>query len=189
MRTSILLSTWIVLGVCVWAAAQDRTAPARAGGRAPAVALSPDRDASAPPTPIPGVTDKLGLEEKRPSELLGDRFESETAGISFRPPAGSKAVRQSDQDHVIDYTDDDRGWILKVTRAKLAQPMPLQTIKTNTGERMGLLDYTVADIQKDFMSGSPRSRGGRSARPSSRRSERGRRPGAATAGSARSRSR
>jgi len=149
MRTSILLSTWIVLGVCVWAAAQDRTAPARAGGRAPAVALSPDRDASAAPTPIPGVTDKLGLEEKRPSELLGDRFESETAGISFRPPAGSKAVRQSDQDHVIDYTDDDRGWILKVTRAKLAQPMPLQTIKTNTGERMGLLDYTVADIQKE----------------------------------------
>jgi hypothetical protein len=112
------------------------------------VAVAPS-DGDATPTPIPGLTDKLGLDPKKPSALLGDAFESPVAGISFRPPAGSKAVKQTDQDHVVDYVDEDRHWILKVTRARLAQAMPLQSAKVKGADRVGLLDYTVQDVLKE----------------------------------------
>jgi hypothetical protein len=154
MRTTGLWAACILVGIGGgWAMGQDRSPlllPPAARPVAPAVAALPsDGAADSAPTPIPGLTDKLGLDQKKPSELLGDAFESPVAGISFRPPAGSKAVKQTDQDHVVDYVDDDRHWILKVTRARLAQPMALQSVKIKGGDRVGLLDYTVQDVLKE----------------------------------------
>src|SRR5690349_14217409 len=129
MRTTGLWAACILVGIgSGWAVGEDRpTVPAPAQ---PAVAVTPaDGAGDAAPTPIPGLTDKLGLDKKKPSELLGEIFESPVAGISFYPPAGSKLVKQTEVDHVVDYVDDDRHWILKVTRARLAQPMPLQSVK------------------------------------------------------------
>jgi hypothetical protein len=132
-----------------WAMGQNRPAAPGAARPEPAVLAPATDDAGAEPRPIPGLTDKLGLDTKKPGQLLGEPFENQVAGIVFRPPAGSKQVKQSDPDHVVDYVDDDRHWILKVTRARLAQPMALQSIKEQGRERMGLLDYTVADVLKE----------------------------------------
>jgi hypothetical protein len=101
------------------------------------------------PAPIPGVTDKLGLDPKTNDDLLGQPFESQTAGLAFRPPAGGKQIQKTDPDNVVEYVNDDKHWLLKVTRARLSKPMPLQTSKGKAGggaERIGLLDYTVQDI-------------------------------------------
>lgn len=151
MRTTGLLAACILAGIgSGWAMGQDRppVLSPPSGRPSPAVAVAPS-DGDSTPTPIPGLTDKLGLDPKKPSALLGDAFESPVAGISFRPPAGSKAIKQTDQDHVVDYVDEDRHWILKVTRARLAQAMPLQSAKVKGADRMGLLEYTVQDVLKE----------------------------------------
>ncbi len=49
--------------------------------------------------------------------LLGEPFESQTAGITFRPPAGGKQIQKTDPDNVVEYVNDDKHWLLKVTRA------------------------------------------------------------------------
>jgi hypothetical protein len=117
------------------------------------------------PKPLPGLTDRLGLDEPKISELLGDVFESPVAGLSFQPPANCKPTRSNEADHIVEYSNDDRHWLLKVTRARLAQPMPLQSIdvKDRVGEaadlkgaltkKIGLLDYTI----NDFMKGHPQA--------------------------------
>lgn len=146
MRRSAILFAWTVVG---WASCTLAQQPAPTPRPDPAIALSPTDSPDATPAPIPGLTDKLGLDTKKPGALLGEPYASQTAGISFSPPAGSKQVKQTDQDHIVDYVDEDRHWILKVTRARLAQPMPLQTIKEKGHDRMGLLDYTVSDVLKE----------------------------------------
>jgi hypothetical protein len=149
MRTSAIVLAWTLAGLASWTMAQERPAAPGSPRPEPALALSPAENADSTPTPIPGLTDKLGLDTKKASALLGDAYESQTAGLSFRPPAGSTQVRQTEQDHIVDFVDEERHWILKVTRARLAQPMPLQTIKEKGRDRMGLLDYTVSDVQKE----------------------------------------
>jgi hypothetical protein len=148
MRTTATWACFLIgLGASIGLAAEPRN-PAPAGGSvgAPTGQLrAPAED----PAPIPGLTDKLGLDQKRPSDLLGELFESQTGGIAFRPPAGCTEVRKGEEDHIVDLSNPDKRWLLKVTRARLAQPMPLQTVKDRAGDRMGLLDYTVADILKE----------------------------------------
>src|SRR5437762_9601497 len=145
MRTTAAWALFLIgLGASIGLAAEPRNPAAAAG--APAGQLrAPAED----PAPIPGLTDKLGLDQKRPSDLLGELFESQTGGIAFRPPLGCNEVRKGEEDHIVDLSNPDKRWLLKVTRARLAQPMPLQTIKDRAGDRMGLLDYTVADILKE----------------------------------------
>jgi hypothetical protein len=154
MRTTALWAACVLAGMGGWAMGQDR--PVAPAGPARPLAVAPSGVApsgvgavDSTPTPIPGLTDKLDLDPKKSSDLLGEPFESQVAGIVFRPPAGSKAVKQTDQDHVVDYVDEDRHWILKVTRARLAQGMALQSVKEAGRERVGLLDYTVADVLKE----------------------------------------
>src|SRR5690349_4448303 len=146
MRTT---ATWALFltafGASIGLAADPRT-PAPAGG---AGATGQLRAAGEDPAPIPGLTDKLGLDQKRPSDLLGDLYESQTGGIAFHPPLGCTEVRKGEEDHIVDLSNPEKRWLLKVTRARLAQAMPLQTIKDRAGDRMGLLDYTVADILKE----------------------------------------
>jgi hypothetical protein len=79
---------------------------------------------------------------------LGEPFESQTAGVTFRPPAGGKRIEKTDPDNVVEFVNDDKRWLLKVTRARLSQAMPLQTVKGKGVERVGLLDYTVQDVLK-----------------------------------------
>lgn len=123
-------------------------------------APAPARSNTEEPTPIPGLTDKLGLDARSSSSsslggagvadgLLGEPFESQTAGITFRPPVGGKRIEKTDPDNVVEYVNDDKRWLLKVTRARLSKPMPLQTVKKGAaGDQIGLLEYTVQDVLK-----------------------------------------
>jgi hypothetical protein len=146
MRTTALFALCL-LAAATWVLAQNPPAPAPNGAT-----KAPAKD-DAGPAPIPGLTDRV---ERRPGggtgkslvELLGEPFESQAAGLTFSPPANCKRVpageAQHQAGHVVEYTDDDRQWLLKVTRSKLAQKMPLQT----ANGQQGLLDYTVADVLK-----------------------------------------
>ena len=106
----------------------------------------------AAPSSIPGLTDRLGLDKpQKPSDLLGEPFESLAAGISFRPPANCKEVTKTDPDNIVEYLQEERQWLLKVTRARLGQAVALQTVRDAKGaERRGLLDYTLDDIRKTY---------------------------------------
>ncbi|HEY7120069.1 MAG TPA: hypothetical protein VH475_26010 [Tepidisphaeraceae bacterium] len=146
MRTTARRLLWaalILASVGTWSAGQDRRP---AAPTAPAARAGDER-----PTPIPGLTDKLGLDQQqqRANELLGPMFESQTAGVSFRPPANCKPIVKSDPDNVVEYVNEEKHWLLKVTRARLTREMPLQTTRDKNGERIGLLDYTVQDILKE----------------------------------------
>ena len=138
MRTTALLATLVLTAFGIVATAQNAI---------PSSAI-PRNDSTRKPAPIPGLTDKLGLDEKKIGELLGDVFESQVAGISFRPPADCKQTRQNEPDHVAEFTNDDRHWLLKVTRSRLGQPMPLQTLRVKNVDRLGLLDVTMGEVMK-----------------------------------------
>lgn len=138
------------------AAAPARTparAPARAPSRAEPARPAPAAEPAPAPRPIPGLTDKLGLDTKPGADLLGEPYENPVAGIAFRPPAGLSAVRATDAESIAEFNSDDGRWLLKVTKAKLSKPMPLQTVKEKGAERIGLLDFTVSDIKSNL--GSP----------------------------------
>lgn len=126
--------------VCVLALAQT---PATA--QVPVLPPAVDK-----PSAIPGVTDKLGVDEM-PKELLGDLFENPVAGISFRPPAGAKVTRKADPttNLVGEFMQEQQQWILKVTRSAPSRPLPLQTINNKGVQEIGLLDFTVNEIKKE----------------------------------------
>lgn len=103
------------------------------------------------PRPIPGLTDKLKLDDPKQTPLLGDIYENEAKGISFRAPKGAKPVKSTEPggDSIADFLQEERSWLLKATQARLARPMPLSTVTDANGTRTGLLDYTVAEILKN----------------------------------------
>src|SRR5438270_13354564 len=62
-----------------------------------------------------------------PSELLGRRFESKSAGISFRPPAGCQQSKKPGSESIVEYGNEESGWLLRVTRPSFPKPFPLIT--------------------------------------------------------------
>jgi hypothetical protein len=150
MHSSRRMRAFSRSAAAVWAA----VALAGAGASVPVMgqqvrqdgALLSVKGGSDAPAPVPGVTDKLGLDQGN-DDLLGAPFESQTAGITFRPPAGGKQILKTDPDNVVEYVNDDKHWLLKVTRARLSKAMPLVSSKDKTGaQTVGLLDYTVQDV-------------------------------------------
>jgi hypothetical protein len=168
MRNSMRTTTafWAALAVSAAVGGTSVSAQNRPTGRPAPSPAEPRRDLppaneprpAAPagagdvaPAPIPGLTDKIGLDAKRPSELLGDLFESAVTGIAFRPPANSRQIKKADSDaeSMLEFETPERGWLLKVTRAKLAQALPLQTVKDKGRDKVGLLDYTVQEVKQE----------------------------------------
>jgi hypothetical protein len=114
----------------------------------PLAALAQPAAQTQPTTPKP-----IGLLAGRPdadapSDLLGPRYESKTAGISFRPPITTK-TKAAGPDEVVEYADDDRSWLLRVSRPTFPTPVPLMSRMDATGKPVvGLLDFTVGELQR-----------------------------------------
>jgi hypothetical protein len=87
------------------------------------------------------------------SDLLGPVYESPAQGIVVRGPAGSKTIKSGvAADEIIQFANDDKGWLLKVSRAHLQQPVPL--VVTGDGAqkgKKGLLELT----REQFKDGNP----------------------------------
>jgi hypothetical protein len=86
-------------------------------------------------------------------ELLGQRFESRAAGIALRPPAGMKAIRGAvGKPEVVRFVDDNRKWVVKVTRVilEIDKPLPLTKWKDDEGiQRPGMLEFTTDQFKTD----------------------------------------
>jgi hypothetical protein len=86
------------------------------------------------------------------TELLGPPFQSYAAGIAFRPPAGSKQItRGGISDEIVQFIQDEKKWMLKVSQIQLREPAPLvaKPDKDNpTG--IGLLDATAERLKADI---------------------------------------
>src|SRR5437773_431245 len=96
MRTTATWALFLIgISASIGLAAEPRTAAPPAGGTGAATGQL-GAPAAEDPAPIPGLTDKLGLDQKRPSDLLGELFESQTGGIAFRPPLGCSEVRKGE---------------------------------------------------------------------------------------------
>lgn len=85
--------------------------------------------------------------------LLGQRFESLAAGIAFRPPADMKQLRGAiGSTEVVRFVNEDRKWILKVSRVLLEpdKPLPLSVWKDKDGiERPGMLEFITSQFKTE----------------------------------------
>ncbi|MGH7179895.1 MAG: hypothetical protein ACREJC_21140 [Tepidisphaeraceae bacterium] len=82
------------------------------------------------------------------SDLLGDRFESLSAGISFRAPAGCREIRRAAGDEIVQYVNDQKRWVLRVSRLALSAPLPLLKHKDKDGHDVnGLIEETSDRIK------------------------------------------
>jgi hypothetical protein len=121
---------------------------------AAAISLSARAQPAQPqPQNPPAAPKPVGLLAGRPdadapSDLLGPRYESKTAGISFRPPITCKP-KNAGPDEIVEYADDDRSWLLRVSRPTFPSPVPLISRMDATGKpTVGLLDFTVSELQR-----------------------------------------
>jgi len=89
-----------------------------------------------PPDPIPNPSlsssdDPSAILPGRPdaeppaTDRLGAPFEDPAAGIAFSPPAGAKEIRGLPGDVIVRYVDDDRHWVLAVTKMTFDHPVRL----------------------------------------------------------------
>ncbi|MBV8779898.1 MAG: hypothetical protein JO353_00740 [Phycisphaerae bacterium] len=95
------------------------------------------------------------------AQELGAPFESVAAGIAFRPPAGMKKIVGMPGDVIVRYVDDDRHWVLAVSKLNFEKPVALaSTIKvdrdspatmpsTQPGADKGLLETTADQMKID----------------------------------------
>jgi hypothetical protein len=87
------------------------------------------------------------------SELLGQRFESRAAGIALRPPLGMKTIRGAvGKAEVVRFIDDERKWVVKVTRVilEMDKPVPLTKWKDDEGRiNNGMLEFTTEQFRTD----------------------------------------
>ncbi len=101
-------------------------------------------------TPIDANSSLLPGQTATPNEAdgLGPLFSSQSAGIAFHPPAGLKALGRVDADHLAEWNDDSRHWVLKLSRIALKDPRPLQTVQEPGGKPLpGMIDDTIARLQ------------------------------------------
>jgi len=84
-------------------------------------------------------------------DVLGEEFTSETAGISFRSPAGMKLIRRGSADEIAQFSDENRKWSLLVSRRTLQQPTPLSGGTDAEGKRReGFAESTLAQLLIDY---------------------------------------
>jgi hypothetical protein len=84
-------------------------------------------------------------------DLLGPSFESISAGIGFRAPAGCKELKGGSGDEIVQYTNEQRRWLLKVNRLRFDKPLPMTYHKNdkNGPDINGLFEETVDRIKTD----------------------------------------
>jgi len=116
-------------------------------------------------TPTTGPADQLPAPQDRPegvlpgrpdedvpvageADQLAARFQSVAAGISFSPPLGMKEILRPLSDEIVRYIDDQRHWVLEVTKIELADPMELGNINKGDAVAQGLMGRTLAGIEK-----------------------------------------
>jgi len=98
------------------------------------------------PKPVPGFANRADADA--PSVELGQRFESKTAGVSFRPPAICKEVKRPGTETIVEYINQEQGWLLRVTRATFPTPVQLKETRDKEGREVtGLLAYTVQQLK------------------------------------------
>ena len=110
-----------------------------------------------PDAPAPILTDRPGVHvgsTTAPADLLGKVYESQAAGISFRPPIGCKLVGRVDAEHIANWVDEDRNWTLKLSRIALGDARPLTTRNLKlASEVKGLLEITVENMTREIPAG------------------------------------
>jgi hypothetical protein len=120
---------------------------------APLAHAQPAAPATSQPSPLPLAPKPVGIladrpDADQPSELLGPRFESRMAGISFRPPAGCKEAKPG-SDEIVEYVNEPQNRLLRVSRPTFPTPVPLLSKKDTAGKvlQQGLLDYTIDQLK------------------------------------------
>jgi hypothetical protein len=79
---------------------------------------------------------------------LGHAFESQSAGVLFKPPVDCKLVDTISSKYIAEWTDPSRDWTLKLGKMVLDHPTPLVSGKDNFGTQVeGILDKTVRNLQ------------------------------------------
>jgi hypothetical protein len=86
--------------------------------------------------------------------LLGPVFDNPLAGVSFRAPVGSKEIRRAgNPDELVTYINEEKGYLLKLTRLRFSQPLPLSRLASATqpvaGASAGVLELLTAQLAKD----------------------------------------
>jgi hypothetical protein len=122
--------------------------------------MSPARGASddsppPPAAPAHGPLDPLsvvGSDQTAPADdlALGPVFESQAAGIAIRPPAGMKQYPVTDESHLAEWFDENRGWRLKLARAVLDTATPLTTDDQPGQKVPGMLERSVETLKRDL---------------------------------------
>jgi len=84
-------------------------------------------------------------------ELLGPVYESQSAGIAFRPPADAKQIKRGGvPDEVVQYVNEDEDFIFKVSRLTFKDPgLPLTSAKDQFGRaQQGILEHTLEQLKR-----------------------------------------
>lgn len=80
-------------------------------------------------------------------DLLGQRFESRAAGITFRAPAGCEEIRRGGVDTIVQFLNEQRGWVLTASKTSLQHPRPLKDYNDDRGNKqLGLLAGTLEEF-------------------------------------------
>ncbi len=116
----------------------------------------------ADPADQPTMPSDLPSLQGRPDEApstqpaLGPAFSSQAAGISLRPPAGSKTITRAGSEAIVEFINEEAKTTLRVTHVSLTKPIPL-TIPASTpgpvinGEKdKGLLEMTAAQLTRNM---------------------------------------
>jgi hypothetical protein len=108
-------------------------------------------DPKAVPKPASVLAGRPDVEPATNPTLLGARYESRTAGISFNPPADCKQMAAPNNDEIVEFSNEDKNWLLRVSRPTFPTPVPLSTTIARPSEnkpaQTGLLDYTAQQLQ------------------------------------------
>ncbi|MDB5304747.1 MAG: hypothetical protein JWM97_2296 [Phycisphaerales bacterium] len=122
--------------------------------------------AETPAAPAPGVAGPEAPQPKAASVLttgpaalesveLGNTYESQSGGVSFRPPASMRLVNTLDAKFIAEWSDPQREWTLKLSRMVLERNTPLSTTRDllNTKDVEGFLESTVKRLQQAIPGG------------------------------------
>ncbi len=111
-----------------------------------ASAQAPDDVLQGRPDAAPEPAD--GEADADAAAALGGVFESQSAGIAFRAPAGCREIRHTGGDDIVAFVDEQRKWNLRVSRIQYGDPVPLETAKDEKGKRIpGLLEMRIEQLK------------------------------------------
>jgi hypothetical protein len=146
----VLVSCGLVVATVVTSprALGQQPAPAPAPAAPQATGHAPGGGGrGAAPAPLPvlqGRPDARGADE-----ILGETLVSEAAGIAVRVPAGMRKLRQAGgTEQIAQFVDEDRGWMLLVTRSVMTGPLPLSAVSSNElNPKAGVLEITAERLK------------------------------------------